>query len=57
MRPTAEMQRLRSVGRLLAVVAGAVAAVALVWRSPPALGYAAAVIAALAGATATHGSR
>jgi Fusaric acid resistance protein-like len=57
MRPKAEMQRLRSVGRILAVVAGAVAAVALVRLSPPVLGYAAAVIAALAGATAIHGSR
>ncbi len=57
MRPTAEMQRLRSVGRILAVAIGAVLAVGLV-RTDPANGwYALAAIAALAAAAATHRSR
>ena len=57
MRPSAGMQRLRSVGRIAAVAAGAMAAVALVRLSPPAVAYSTAVIAALAGAAGTHGSR
>jgi hypothetical protein len=57
MRPTAEMQRLRSVGRIVSVIAGAVVAVALVHAGPPAVVYSLAVLAALAGVAATHGSR
>jgi uncharacterized membrane protein YccC len=57
MRPAAEMQRLRSAGRIISVTVGAVAAVVLVHAGPPAALYSLAVFAALAGAAATHGSR
>ncbi len=57
MRPTAEMQRLRSVGRILAVAGGALAGVALVRVAPPPAAYSVAVIAAVAGAGGTHRSR
>ena len=57
MRPTAEMQRLRSVGRILAVAIGALAAIALVRLSPAAWVYSLAAIAALAACGATHRSR
>ncbi len=57
MRPTAEMQRLRSVGRILAVAAGALLGAALVRAGPPAAVYSLAVIAAVAGAGGTHHSR
>jgi len=57
MRPAAEMQRLRSVGRIISVFIGALVAVALVHVGPPAAVYSVAVIAALAGMAATHGSR
>ena len=57
MRPTAEMQRLRSVGRIVAVAAGALAGIALVRLSPPAAVYSVAVIATVAGAAGTHRSR
>ena len=57
MRPTAEMQRLRSVGRIVAVAAGALAGIALVRLSPPAAVYSVAVIATIAGAAGTHRSR
>lgn len=57
MRPAADMQRLRSVGRILAVVAGALAGGALVRLGPPAAVYGLAAIAAVAGAAATHRSR
>jgi len=57
MRPTAEMQRLRSVGRIVAVAAGALAGIALVRLSPAAAVYSLAVIAAIAGAAGTHRSR
>jgi len=57
MRPAAEMQRLRSAGRILAVVAGAFAGVALARAGAPAFVYAIAVVAAVAGAGATHRSR
>ena len=56
MRPTAEMQRLRSVGRIVAVAAGALAGIALVRLSPPAAVYSLAVIATIAGAAGTHRS-
>jgi uncharacterized membrane protein YccC len=57
MRPAPEMQRLRSVGRILSVVVGALAAILFVKAGPPAGVYSAAVIVALAAAAATHGSR
>ena len=57
MRPAAEMQRLRSVGRVVSVVVGALVAIAIVEAAPPAGVYSVAVIVALAGAAATHGSR
>ena len=57
MRPAAEMQRLRSVGRIVAVACGALAGIALVRVSPPAAVYSVAVIATVAGAAGTHRSR
>ncbi len=57
MRPAAEMQRLRSVGRIVSVGIGAAAAVALIHLAPPAGVYSLAAIAAIAGAGATHRSR
>ena len=57
MRPAADMQRLRSVGRILAVACGALAGIALVRVSPPAAAYGVAVIATVAGAAGTHRSR
>jgi uncharacterized membrane protein YccC len=57
MRPAAEMQRLRSVGRVIAVAMGALAAIALVRLSPAAWIYSLAAIAALAACGATHRSR
>jgi len=57
MRPASQMQRLRSVGRILAVAVGAVAAVAFVRLTPPAAAYSIAVVAAVAAAAATHASR
>ena len=57
MRPSEEMQKVRSVGRLVSVLLGALAAVAFL-RADPALGfYAVAAIAAIAGAGGTRGSR
>jgi len=57
MRPAAEMQRLRSVGRILSVTLGALLAVALVRAGPPAGVYSLVVLAILAGVAGTHGSR
>ena len=57
MRPGAEMQRLRSVGRVLAVAIGALVAILLVRAGPPAAVYSVAAIAAVAGAGGTHRSR
>lgn len=57
MRPVAEMQRLRSVGRIVAVTLGAVLAIGFVRLDPAAGWYAAAILAVVAGATATHRSR
>ena len=57
MRPSEEMQKLRSVGHVVSVVAGALAAVAFL-RASPALGwYAVAAVAAIAGAGGTSRSR
>lgn len=57
MRPAAEMQRLRSVGRILAVAVGALAAIVIVRLGPSAWVYSLAALAAVAGAAATHRSR
>ena len=57
MRPVEEMQRLRSAGRVIAVVVGAGLAIALLRIDPPVAWYALAVIAVVAGAAATHRSR
>lgn len=57
MRPAAEMQRLRSAGRIIAVAVGALAAIALIHIQPPAAVYAAVLIAAVAATAATHASR
>ena len=57
MRPSADMQRLRSAGRILAVAAGALAGAALVRLHPPAAVYSVAIIAVIASAGATHRSR
>ncbi len=57
MRPSADMQRLRSAGRILAVAAGALAGAGLVRLHPPAVVYSVAIIAVIAGAGATHRSR
>jgi uncharacterized membrane protein YhaH (DUF805 family) len=57
MRPSAEMQRLRSVGRIAAVAGGALAAIAFVRLGPPPAWYSLVAIAALTGAAGTHASR
>jgi Fusaric acid resistance protein-like len=57
MRPAAEMQRLRSVGRIVAVAIGALGAIAVVRLTPAAWIYSLAAIAALAACGATHRSR
>jgi hypothetical protein len=57
MRPAPEMQRLRSVGRILAVAIGAFAAIVLIHAGPPAAVYSLAAIAAVAAAGATQRSR
>ena len=57
MRPAPEMQRLRSAGRLVAVAAGALVAIALL-RAEPATGWYAPIILTVVGAAAaTRGSR
>jgi hypothetical protein len=57
MRPAAEMQRLRSVGRLVAVAVGGAAAVVLVHLAPADGWYALAIVVTMAAAAATHRSR
>jgi hypothetical protein len=57
MRPAWEMQRLRSVGRIAAVAAGAVAGIVLTRLGPPAGVYGAAAVLAVAAAAGTHRSR
>jgi hypothetical protein len=57
MRPSPELQRLRSIGRLASVTVGALAAIAVVETTPPAGVLAAVTVAALAAATATVGGR
>jgi uncharacterized membrane protein YccC len=51
------MQRLRSVGRIIAVVVGALLAIGLIRLSPPLGWYSLAAIAAIAGAGGSHASR
>jgi uncharacterized membrane protein YccC len=51
------MQRLRSVGRVLSVGIGALAAIGLVRAHPPAAVYSLAALAAVTGAGGTHRSR
>ena len=57
MRPSAEMQRLRSVGRVLAVTAGAAAAAGIASITSAPGWYCAVAVVAVAGAAATRGSR
>ena len=57
MRPAADMQRLRSIGRIGAVAAGALLAAGLVTLDPTAGWYALAVVLTLMAAAGTHGSR
>jgi Fusaric acid resistance protein-like len=57
MRPAADMQRLRSVGRILAVTAGAFVAIALLRLDPATIWYGLAAMVAIAGAAATRRSR
>jgi len=57
MRPVAEMQQLRSVGRLASVVAGAIGSILVVRSSPPVAVYSLVLIALIASLAATRGSR
>jgi hypothetical protein len=57
MRPAAEMQRLRTAGRVASVLAGALAGAGLAAWDPPAAVYAVAILAAVAAAAGTHPSR
>jgi hypothetical protein len=57
MRPTAEMQQLRSVGRVVSVFLGALAAVAFVRTDPSAAAVAIMAVVAIAGGAATRESR
>ncbi len=57
MRPTPELQRLRSIGRVASVTIGAVAAIAVVETTPSAGVLAAVTVAALAATAATAGGR
>jgi Fusaric acid resistance protein-like len=57
MRPSADMQRLRSVGRVLAVSVGALAAVGIAAVTSAPGWYCVVAIVAVAGAAATRGSR
>ena len=57
MRPAHEMQRLRSVGRLVAVAAGALVAIVLLRAEPATAWYAPIVLAVIGGAAATRASR
>jgi len=57
MRPSAEMQELRSVGRLLSVLAGALVGVAVARTEPPTIVYAVVILAAVAVLAATRASR
>lgn len=57
MRPVADMQRLRSIGRVCAVTIGAAAGIVLVHIAPADAWYAVAILVAMSAASATHTSR
>lgn len=57
MRPAAEIQRIRSVGRLASVTIGAASAILWLRTDPATAGFSVAVIVILAGASATRHSR
>jgi uncharacterized membrane protein YccC len=57
MRPAPEMQRLRSIGRVIAVALGAFAAIVLLRLDPPAVVYSLVAIAVIGLAGGTRGSR
>jgi hypothetical protein len=57
MRPSAEMQQLRSVGRLLSVITGAFVGVAIARVEPPTITYAVVIVGAVALLAATRASR
>ena len=57
MRPAREMQRLRSVGRLISVAAGAVAGIALTRLEPSAAAYSVVIVVTVAAVAATNRSR
>ena len=57
MRPTKEMQELRSVGRVVAVVLGGLAAIAFLRVDPSSELVAVLAVLAIAGAAGTRGSR
>ncbi|MFI5617874.1 FUSC family protein [Streptomyces sp. NPDC051567] len=57
MRPRADMQRLRSIGRVGAVLAGVCATVALLYTAPPGWAYGVTALVVTALTTATQGSR
>lgn len=57
MRPSAEMQRLRSVGRVVSVVVGALAAAGLAYATTEPGWYSVAILVVLAGVAATRPSR
>ena len=56
MRPTEEMQELRSIGRIVSVLLGALAAIAFLRISPSPELIAVLVVLAIAGTAGTHGS-
>jgi len=57
MRPAHDMQRLRSIGRVLAVFAGGAVALLLLWADPPGWGYALICLAVIMLAAGSYGSR
>jgi hypothetical protein len=57
MRPSADMQRLRSVGRVVSVIAGALAAAGLAYATTQPGWYSLAILLVLAGVAATRPSR
>ena len=57
MRPSADMQRLRSVGRVVSVVVGALAAAGLALLTTAPVWYSVAILLVLAGVAATRPSR
>jgi len=57
MRPAADMQGLRSIGRLVSVVAGAIIGIAIARLEPPAAVYSIVILAVVAVLTPTNRSR